>query len=449
MTLVAEAIARYHKLVESEPYIDLGWAHALQERKKALKLDGGPLSPVLRPHFLTQRDYLALTKASETLLAAIQRMQRMVLDSPALLTRMQLLPAERMLAAVEPGYSAFDVASTLHTQMNDGAVRFRGHSAEAAAGVVYGEALSDLYYEAPPVREFRKKFKLKKLAGTKPLLSAMLKAYKESGGKNKKPNIAIVEFRQPHGPVSAENALLAEFFSSEGCPTEVISPDQLEYRNNSLRRGEFAIDLVYRAVKLQEFLVRFDLNHPLMRAYKEHTVCMVNSFRAEMGSKMALFDLLTDDALTAKFPAIERKAIKDFIPWTRVVQAAKTTHKNHTVDLPEFVMKHRAKLVLRPNDESAEVHPVRGADVTELGWEKALRTAMRTPFVVQEVSEPSRAVFPMLQYGSLMMKEMLVDVQPHAFMGSIHGCSSWLEVAGASSFSTLTGLAPTFLLEGK
>jgi hypothetical protein len=168
-----------------------------------------------------------------------------------------------------------------------------------------------------------------------------------------------------------------------------------------------------------------------------------------MGSKMALFDLLTDDAVTAKFPAAERKAIKDYIPWTRVVQAAKTTHKNHTVDLPEFVMKHRTKLVLRPNDESAEAHPVRGLDVNDLGWEKALRQAMRTPSVVQEVSEPSRAVFPMLQYGSLMMKEMLVDIQPHAFLGAVNGASSWLEVAGASSFSTLTGLAPTFLLEGK
>ena len=30
MSLVSEAIARYHKLIESEPYIDLAWAHAAQ-----------------------------------------------------------------------------------------------------------------------------------------------------------------------------------------------------------------------------------------------------------------------------------------------------------------------------------------------------------------------------------------------------------------------------------
>ena len=54
-----------------------------------------------------------------------------------------------------------------------------------------------------------------------------------------------------------------------------------------------------------------------------------------------------------------------------------------------------------------------------------------------------------MQYGSLMMKEMQVDVHPHSFYGKVHGCSSWLSVIGSPRFSTLTGLAPTFLLEGK
>jgi hypothetical protein len=112
-------------------------------------------------------------------------------------------------------------------------------------------------------------------------------------------------------------------------------------------------------------------------------------------------------------------------------------------------MKHRNKLVLKPNDDSTDLHPVRGADVDEAGWEEALRQAMRTPFVVQEAVEPTHAVFPLMQYGSLIMKDMVVHLHPHAFLGKVYGASSWLSVAGSSGFSTLTGLAPTFLLEGK
>jgi hypothetical protein len=450
MTQVGEAIARYHKLIESEPYIDLGWAKALQERIKAEKLGGRPISPVLRPHFITNRQYAALVKAAESLFSAIHRVEQMALSTPALLARMQLLPAERMLAQVDPGYSFFSVTGLLDTSLNNGSLRFVSHNSDAPAGVVYGDVLADLFYDAPPVKEFRKKYKLSKLGGAKYLLSALLKAYKDFGGKLKKPRIAIIEFRQPfHSADASEYALLAEMFAREGCQTEIISPDQLEYRNGVLRRGEFAIDIVYRRVRLQEFLVRFDLSHPLVRAYKDRAVCMVNSFRSELGRKKAVFDLLTDDAVTSGFPAAEKRAIKDFIPWTRMVQASKTTYRGHTVDLPEFVMKHRVKLVLKPNDDSAELNSFRGAETDDLGWEKALRQAMRVPYVVQEVADPARAVFPLMQYGSLIMKEMQIDVHPHSFLGKVHGCSSWLSVAGSNSFTTLTGLAPTFLLEGK
>jgi len=450
MTQVGEAIARYHKLIESEPYIDLAWAKGLEDQIKAAKLSGRPISPVLRPHFLNNRDYAAMAKAAETVLSAISRVERMALANPALLARLQLLPAERMLAAVDPGYDFGSITGLLSTNLHNGTLRFVSHSPDAAPGVLFGETLGDLYFDTPPLREFRKKYKLKKLGGAKPLLAVLTKAYKQCGGKQKKPRIAIVEFRQPfQGADTSEYALLAEFFTSEGFPTEIISPDQIEYRNGVLRRGDFTIDIVYRRVKLQEFLVRFDLTHPLVRAYKERAVCMVNSFRTELGSKRAIFDLLTDDAVTAKFPAAERRAIKDFVPWTRLVQAAKTTYKNHKVDLPDFVMKHRNKLVLKPNDDNAELSTVYGARTDDLGWEKALRQAMRTPYVVQEVAEPTRVVFPLMQYGSLMMKDMQVDVHPHSFLGKVHGCSSWLSVAGAPGFSTLTGLAPTFLLEGK
>src|SRR6266852_3012777 len=285
MSVVAEAIARYHKLIESEPYIDLAWAHALEARIKAEKLDGRPISPVLRPHFLTSRDYTALARASEILLSALARVTRLAMENPALLARLQLLPAERMLATADPGYAAGGVTALLDASLNDSKLRFVGYTTDVPAGVLYGDTLADLYFDATPVKEFRKKYTLKKIGGLKHLLTGILKAYKESGGKNKRPTIAIVEFRQPSQSAAAsEYAPLAEFFTKAGCPAEAVAPEQLEYRNAQLRRGEFVIDIVYRRIKLQEFLVRFDLNHPLVRAYKDRSICMVNSFRAELGA---------------------------------------------------------------------------------------------------------------------------------------------------------------------
>lgn len=448
MSLVSEAIARYHKLIESEPYIDLAWAHALEARIQAEKLDGRPVSPVLRPHLITKRDYAVIVKASETILSAIARMQSMVLQTPALLTRMQLLPAERMLALVDPGYSV-TVSSLLDTALTEKSLHFTGHSSDIPAGVLYGDALSDMYFEAPPVKEFRKKHKLKKLGGTKPLLTTIIKAYKEFKGKQKRPNIAIVEARQPFQSGASDHTPLARFFSEEGYATRVLSPEQLEYRDGVLTSGDFTIDIVLRRVRLQEFLLRYDLNHPLIRAYKDRAVCMINNFRADLGSKLTLFDLLTDPELTAKFPAAERAVIKETLPWTRFVQPGKITRGRQTVDLMEYITKQRTKLVLRANDAFSDVPPVYGAQVDDSAWEKALRQAARAPFVIQEAVDQAHAVFPLMQYGSLMMKDMVTHIYPHAFGGQVHGASCWLGIAGATGFSTLTGLSPTFILEGK
>jgi hypothetical protein len=452
MTQMGEAIARYHKILEGDQFKDLAWAHELQDRMKAdnLAVGGRPVSPVLRPHFITRRQYHGLVKAVESFSSAVDRVENMAIGSPALMARMEMLPAEKMLAAVDPGYPFLSVTSLIDTHLNNGTLRFARYIPDTPTGVAYGEALSDMFYDAAPVKQFRKRYKLEKLPGTRFLLQAILKAFKEWGGKTKKPNIAILEFRQPFQTTeSGENALIANLFRREGHAVEVVSPEQLEYKNNVLRKGDFAIDLVFRRVKVQEFLLRFDLTHPLLRAYREHAVCVVNNFRSEMAQKKAIFDLLTDEEITKSFPASERNTIKEFVPWTRVVHEAKTKYRNKTIDLPEFILNNRNKLVLRPNDDGTDQHSFRGSEVDDSGWEKALRTALRNPYVVQEVVEPVLDMFPVLRYGHMEMQKMRVDVHPHSYLGKVQGCSSWLTAVGPSGFSTLSGVAPTFLLEAK
>jgi hypothetical protein len=451
MSQLGEAIARYHKILESESYRDLAWADALQDRMKASHLLAGnrPVSPVLRPHFITRRQYTNLVKAAEALFSAIHRVEKIALGTPHLLSRMQLLPAEKMLAGVDPGYPFVSVTSLLDTHLHNGTLRFVDYNANTPVGVAFGETLDNIFYDSPPVKEFRKKHTLSKLGGTKYLLTALLKTYKEFGRRDR-PNIAIVEFRQPFQTSdTSEYSVLSEFFRREGYNAQVVSPDQLEYRSGVLRRGDFRIDLVYRRVKVHEFLVRFDLSHALMRAYRDRAVCVVNSFRSELAQKKAMFDLLTDETLTAGFPLVERKAIRDFIPWTRVVSATHTTYQDQKVDLAEFILRNRQRLVLKPNDDSTDRHAVRGAEADDSSWEKALKQAMRTPYVVQEETEPTRGLFPVYQYGSLQMKELRVDVHPHSFLGKVHGCSSYIRAETPSGFTTIAGLAPTFILDSK
>src|SRR5215813_2159490 len=358
MSQLDEAIARYNKSLESGPFRDLSWAEALQHRMEENKLSiGGRLiCPILRPSFITRRQFDSLVKTGEALIAAIDRLEQMVLANPSLLSRLELLPAEKMLASIDPGYQALEVASRLDSHLVNGHLHFVQYNADSPTGAGYADALAELFYDLPPVKEFRKRYTLTRTGSRKHLLQALLKSYKQFGGKAKKPNIAIVEFRSTYHSGQSEYQFFRDFFRDEGYAVEIVSPEQLEYRNKVLRRGNFEIDLVYRRLGVQEFLIRFDLSHPLVQAYRDHTVCVVNSFRSELAHKKAMFGLLTDEGLTSKFPAAERKAIRDHVQWTRLVSAVKTTYGHQTVDLPEFMVQNREKLALKPNDDYSDQH---------------------------------------------------------------------------------------------
>jgi len=272
-----------------------------------------------------------------------------------------------------------------------------------------------------------------------------------TSGAKKNPNIAILELRTVTG--RSEYEIFRDYFREAGFSTELVSPDQLEYRNGVLRAVSeksiaFDIDLIYRCVSAQEFLMRFTLNHPLVQAYRDRKVCVVNSFRSELSHKKAMFALLTDESLTAKFPQNERRAITEHVPWTRVMKAGKTAYRDQTVELLDFVRDNREKLVLRPNDEYSDLHSFIGYEHDEGSWARAIREAQRSPYVVQERVAPSRTVFPLMSYGHLEFKEMQVDVQPQAFLGKVAGCSSYVS-SGPGSYSPASGIAPTFIIDPK
>jgi hypothetical protein len=175
---------------------------------------------------------------------------------------------------------------------------------------------------------------------------------------------------------------------------------------------------------------------------------VVNSFRSELAHKKAMFGLLTDESLTAKFPIHERKAIREHVPWTRLVSAAKTSFNGSMVDLPEFITQNRDKLALKPNDDYSDQHTYFGWEMDDGAWDRALKQAMRAPYVVQQRVDPVRSVFPLESYGHLEFRELQVDVHPHAYLGKVQGCSSWLST-GKTGFSSAAGIAPTFILDPK
>jgi hypothetical protein len=452
MAQLGDAIARYHKLLEQPGYRDTSWAEQFQEemRQRHLVDSGRLLAPVLRPHFVTRRQLDTLSRLTSQMAEILDRVEAIAFASPVLLSRLQMLPAEKMLAAIPHGYTRAGVTASLDANLKNGSLFLQGVDACKPAGLVYANILADLFLELPLLKEFKRgRYKLSKLGGPKALLQAIQSAYRQFGGKTK-PAIAIVELGPEsgsnHAGSSTEGRLLAESMNQLGANARLVPPDLLEYSGGKLHCGDFAIDLVFRRILTREILTRWDLSHPLLRAYRDGAVCVVNSFRAEFAQRRALFDLLTDETVTAHLPTADRKLIRNSIAWTRVVSARKTTHADKEIDLPEFILSQRERLALLPNEDSSDQRAYIGAEMTPAAWDRALRLALRSPYVVQERALPVRESFPLFQYGEFKMKEAEVTVHPHVLNGEMSGASAVLETCSAGSTAHLA-VAPVLLLE--
>ena len=83
-----------------------------------------------------------MVKTGESLIGAIDRMEQMVMASPALLSRLELLPAEKMLAAIDPGYpGAGSGRRGWHTHLVNGHLHFVQYNADSPSGAGYADAL--------------------------------------------------------------------------------------------------------------------------------------------------------------------------------------------------------------------------------------------------------------------------------------------------------------------
>lgn len=444
MVHLGEAIARYHELFDGPGYRDLAWAEAFQERMRDERLtdSGRLLAPVLRPQFLSRKQLDRLTDAAERISSIAGQVAEFALASPALLSRLRLLPAEKMLAADAPGGSGFPVLSRVEALAENGSVSVLGLDGCNPAALACSDRIADLFLDLPIVKEFKRgKYRLSKPGGSTGLQTAVQEAWKKFGGRGK-PRIAIV---RPEGD-SAESDAAQQLLILTGNSTRLVSPDELTYEGRTLRAGDFAIDVALRCVSIRDLLIRFGLSHPLFAASRDGAVCLVNDFRSEITRRRALLELLTDDAVAARLAAADRKLIRAVIPWTRVVSRRETTYQDGHVDLLDFIAGNRGKLVLRPNEDIGGEAVFTGAAMTQPAWERAIRTALQSPYVVQESARRSRESFPVYQYGEFQMREVEISVHPNLFNGRVQGASAALQMPSPSG-SSFVGAAPVLLLE--
>jgi hypothetical protein len=445
----SDAIQQFHALLEGPRLADaIGKLRAGTARHNLI-FGARPICSVLRPLLIPAARYEYIRRESALVLRAIEGLGRALMSDDRLRDKMDLSAAEEQIVAIEPGYSAPDASGRLDAFLDSqGGFHFVEYNADSPGGLLYGDVLSEIFLEMDVVREFAKRFPLRRVAIRPRLLATLLGAWHQWAPQSRgheRPRIAIVDWNEVK--TRAEFEICREHFEAQGCPTTIADPDELEYRGGRLHAGEFPIDLVYKRVVVGELLERGGLDHPLVRATRDRAVCTVNSFRVQMLTKKALFALLDDPAHESLFQADELAALRRHIPWTRTLRESFTTWRNRRVDLLDFAAKHREQLVLKPNGEYGGRGVVLGWECDGAAWEQALRDALTASFVVQERVEVTRERFPTVVNDGIVFEDRYVDFDPYTWGGdTVEGAGVRLSASALLNVTAGGGSATPMLI---
>lgn len=446
---MSDAVQEYNALIERQPQLLEASRDFLEARLNEVRLifGGRLLTPYLRPHFVTRDEWRRITAACETVWSAIEKVGREAPGDALMLEQIGLTAGERELVAVDPGYPDVSVTSRLDSFLTTSSYQFVELNAECPAGIAYADVASEMFMDLPLMREFRKTHDVAPMYCRQHMLDALLKIYAVARGQGEHPQIGIVDYKGL--PTQREFEMFKAYFEQHRYAATIADPREVSLRDGKLYHEDFRIDLVYRRVLTTELLEKKDECSDFINAYKQQAAVFVNSFRTKYVHKKMLFGVLTDERHQHYFTEAERQAIAQHVPWTRRVEAARTTHAGREVDLLEYIREQRHNLVLKPNDDYGGHGVYIGWESSESEWDAAIEEALARDYLAQERVTTSRELFPYIDQaeGRVEMIEQLLDVDPLLFFGKVHGGFTRLSSSSLANVTSGAGMVPTLLCD--
>ncbi len=451
--MLTEAIEYYHSLLNDDVARENDAALSAALQREGLFFGTRPICIVLRPRLLGAEHYAQLQEVCGRVAGAARQVVKFMLSDPPARDLMAFTAGEEALLALPAGYAEPSATSRLDSFFDNqtGSLQFVEYNAESPAGMAYEDGLSDVFLSLPVMQEFGRKYRVTKVPTAPSTVQTLLEKFRE-WGKSDDPRAAIVDWKGL--PTQAEFVMFKKYLEEQGVPAVICSPDELTYRDRTLYADGQPVNLVYKRVLTSEFLQKYGqdhaLDHPLGQAYRDGSICLVNSFQAKPLHKKMIFGLLSDPAImdAAGIDRDTQAMLARHIPWTRRVQNARTTYQGQAIDLLTFARDYQDRLLLKPNDEYGGKGITIGWESSAAEWDEALRAALEAPFVVQERVHIAYEDYPQCVGGRLQIGRRLVDTDPYLFGTRVQGCLTRLSTVTLLNVTAGGGsTVPTFLIE--
>lgn len=221
-------------------------------------------------------------------------------------------------------------------------------------------------------------------------------------GRRRLRGVAFIEEAAPLAGYS-ELPRLVLAFEARGVRAAHGTPAELRRTRTGVFMRDLPVDLVYRDFAFE------DLAPPPERGRRVDAVAalaaegaVLPGLAGEFSHKGLLEALLRPESRRLFSPA-EQRLLRAAVPWTRVLTTRFTDRPDgRRVDLPEYVRRHRARLLIKPNVGSSGEGILLGRETPASRWERRLARALREPgaWVVQERRPGTRRTMVYLRDGA-------------------------------------------------
>src|SRR5262249_22103806 len=151
----------YHDLLSDDLAADSQGQLDRRLKQRGLFFGDRPICTVLRPRFLTPDQYRFLQARVRPLLTAFIQAHRAALVDPVSRAELGWLDWEESLVREDCGFACAYPTSRLDAFfVSEHELRFTEYNSEPPAGTAYNDALTDIFYGLPVMREFLRRYQV-------------------------------------------------------------------------------------------------------------------------------------------------------------------------------------------------------------------------------------------------------------------------------------------------
>tara|TARA_Y100000310_G_scaffold242976_1_gene247303 strand:+ start:12214 stop:13563 length:1350 start_codon:yes stop_codon:yes gene_type:complete len=412
--------------------------------KKNLRVNDKILPSYFKPFFISTDFEKRIKIFSETVNHILKKVTRLCVEKENFRSLLLNNDVLEELFLADPGYDKNTFIIRLDTFIRNNNIKVIEFNTDSPGEHGRSDLQNEIFLKSGVMNGLTKKYKINKVSIVASLLDGILDCYKNFGGENKKPVIAITSWKSPPS-YYPEHVIIKDFFNKKGIKTIICSLDELKYKRGAVFYKSTKVDIVHRRVVSEDISRNITKIKDFIRAYENGDVFVINNFRSIPAGNKKLLSFLQQKIFDNYLTNTEKSIIRENIPQTMDFDNENAYYKGEKVDLKRFLEKNKGRFVIKPNEGFGGKGVFVGKECSKTKWQKIIKKAFKEKtYVAQEFIKFPTMDFPIVKNNKVVFEKRNLNINPFVINDKFVSCLTRASPSSIINISSGGAMVPTF-----